>query len=187
MAPESLDPGPWTLDFLKTLEKPSKCVRCVSTPSIVGSLPRSNALQKNLSPFFSAQCLRHCSGITKRPWASHVDSALDHVGIWYAWKVPGYTCSFIFVIELFGFFSPVARSQHFARCQPKIFSLRLKNVCGKTRLDSGGWWVPLWRQRWCATGDPLVMTNIAMVKTTIFNGKIHYKYLFLWPFSIANC
>ena len=44
--------GPWTLDFLKTLEKPSKCVRCVSTPSIVGSLPGSNALQKNLSPFF---------------------------------------------------------------------------------------------------------------------------------------
>jgi len=28
---------------------------------------------------------------------------------------------------------------------------------------------------------PLVMTNIANWKITIFNGKIHYK----WPFSIA--
>ena len=28
---------------------------------------------------------------------------------------------------------------------------------------------------------PLVMTNIAMERSTIFNGKIHYK----WPFSIA--
>ena len=30
-------------------------------------------------------------------------------------------------------------------------------------------------------------TNMAMERSTIFNGKIHYKYLFLWPFSIAFC
>ena len=34
---------------------------------------------------------------------------------------------------------------------------------------------------WRWLNYPLVMTNIAMVKITMFYGKIHYK----WPFSIA--
>ena len=33
----------------------------------------------------------------------------------------------------------------------------------------------------CAKYYPLVMTNIAIERFTIFNGKIHYN----WPFSIA--
>ena len=32
---------------------------------------------------------------------------------------------------------------------------------------------------------PLVMTNITMERSTMFHGKIHYFYIFLWPFSIA--